>query len=189
MKRNEHVEKIIGFYHARKRMPSYREIMRLTGFKSTNAVYKFVEKLVAANLVKKDGQSRLIPTGLMNETPVLGRVEAGFPSPAEEELVDTMSIDEYLIENREATYLLKVSGDSMIGAGIMAGDLVLVERKGDARDGEIVIAEVDHKWTMKYLRKKSGRIFLEAANEKYKPIIPKEELKIAAVVKAVIRKY
>jgi len=115
-------------------------------------------------------------------------VEAGFPSPAEEELNDTISLDEYLIKNKEATYMLKIQGDSMVDAGILAGDMVLVERSTNANDGDIVIAEVDGEWTMKYFRKRGRKFWLEPANKKYKPIYP-EELRIAAVLRAVIRKY
>ena len=122
-------------------------------------------------------------------TRVLGTVEAGFPSPAEEELTDTMSLDEWLIGNKEATFMLKVRGESMQGAGIIQGDMVLVERGVTPREGDIVIAEVDGAWTMKYLRHRNGRVMLEPANPKFRPIFPSEELNIAAVVKAVIRKY
>jgi repressor LexA len=121
--------------------------------------------------------------------PLLGLVEAGFPSPAEEELFDTMSFDEYLIDNRDASYILKVKGDSMIDAGIQEGDMVVVERTNDAKPGQIVIAEIDGQWTMKYLRKRGTAYYLEPANRKYRPIVPTEGLKIAAVVKAVVRKY
>jgi repressor LexA len=120
---------------------------------------------------------------------IAGNVKAGWPTPAEEELSDTMSLDEYLIRNKEATYMLKVSGDSMIDAGIMPGDMVLVERGVPEKDGHIVVAEIDGKWTMKYLRKRNGKVYLEAANKKYPLFYPKEDLKIAAVVRAVIRKY
>ena len=121
-------------------------------------------------------------------TRLLGTVEAGFPSPAEEELCDTLSLDEYLISNREATYLLRVKGDSMIEAGILEGDMVLVERTNDAKVGDIVIAEVDGEWTMKYLRKGQDGYYLQAANPKYPLIVPSGDLKIAAVVTCVIRK-
>ena len=104
--------------------------------------------------VTKDPQGKLIPRALNGEVPLLGIVEAGFPSPAEEELIDTMSLDEYLIENKEASYILRVKGDSMIDAGIREGDLVIVERTNAPRVGDIVIAEVDGEWTMKYLRKR-----------------------------------
>lgn len=182
-------DKIISFYQDRRRMPSYSEIMALYGFKSKNAAHKLVSRLVAQGMLEKDDQGKLLPKQLALPVKVLGTVEAGFPSPAEEELIDTMSLDEYLIDKREATYLLRVSGDSMIEAGIMPGDMVLVERTTDARDGDIVVAEVDHDWTMKYFRKKGTQVTLIAANKKYPPIVAKDELKIAAVVKAVVRKY
>jgi SOS regulatory protein LexA len=184
-----YVKKIKDFYRKQKRMPSYGEIMELVGFRSKNAVFRLVKKMVGAGLIEKDSSNRIIPMRIFGEVRVLGTVEAGFPSPAEEELSDTMSLDEYLIKNKEATFMLKVKGDSMSGAGIMPGDMVLVERGAEAQEGDIVIAEIDKQWTMKYLRKQSGKIWLVPANEKFKPIMAKEELNIAAVVKAVIRKY
>jgi repressor LexA len=170
-------------------MPSYGEIMELVGFRSRQAVSRLVDRLVSAGLVAKDPQGKLIPCAGGGHVPVLGIVEAGFPSPAEEELIDTMSLDEYLIDNKEATYILKVKGDSMIEACIQPGDLVIVERTNTPRVGDIVIAEVDGEWTMKYLRQRGGTLYLAPANRRYKPIVPKGELKIAAVVKAVVRKY
>ena len=186
---DKHYQKIIEFYRSSRRMPGYQEILKLTGFRSKNAVFKLINRLVDKGLLEKDDQGRILPKKLFGETRVLGVVEAGFPSPAEEELLDTMSLDEYLIANKEATFILQVSGDSMKDAGIMPKDLVLVERTDRANPGDIVIAEVDGKWTMKYLRQKGNRMYLEAANKKYAPIYPEEELKISAVVKAVIRKY
>ncbi len=183
--------KIIKFYRQNKRMPGYKEIMQVTGFKSKNAVYKLINKLVEEGVIEKDSEGRLSPKKLVGEIPMLGLVEAGIPTVAEAEAMEgeTMSIDEYLIKNREGTYLLEVKGDSMIEAGIREGDLVLVERKGEPKDGDIVIAEVDGGWTMKYFRKKGNQIYLEPANSKYKPIYPEFDLKIAAIVKGVIRKY
>lgn len=120
---------------------------------------------------------------------VLGLVEAGFPSPAEEELRDTLSLDEFLVTNPDASFLLKVSGDSMTGAGILPGDLVIVDRGQTAKNGDIVIAEVDGEWTMKFLKKSGDTSYLVPANPKYKPIRPQHELRIAGVVTAVVRKY
>jgi SOS regulatory protein LexA len=180
---------MMDFYRKKHRMPSYAEIARLMGFKSKNSAYKMVRGMIKSGLVDKDETGRILPKKDLFSIPVLGTVEAGFPSPAEEELVDTMTMDDYLIENREATYLLKVQGDSMVDAGIMPGDMVLVERRSDARDGDVVIAEVDHEWTMKYFRKRGSKVYLIPANAKYSPIEAEDELKIAAIVKAVVRKY
>ena len=185
----EYKNKIVSFYHRHRRMPSYQEIMDLVGFKSKNAVYKLIDKLVEEGVVSKDNKGRLIPSNRLNEVPLLGLVEAGFPSAAEEDLLDTISIDNYLIEHKESTYLLEVKGESMIDAGIQEGDLVIAERRGEPKVGDIVIAEVDGGWTMKYYRKEGNKVYLEPANKKFKPIYPTEELKIAAIVKGVIRKY
>lgn len=182
-------EKVMGFYQNHKRMPSYAEIMDLVGFKSKNAVAKLVTKMIDEGIVNKDSSGKLIPTRMFDEVPVLGLVEAGFPTTAEESSSDTMSIDDYLIEKKESTYILEVKGDSMIEAGICEGDLVIAERTQNAREGDIVIAEVDGGWTMKYLRKKNGKPYLEPANKNFKNIYPTEELRIAAVVKGVVRKY
>lgn len=181
-------DKIISFYHKNRRMPSYSEIMKITGYKTKSAVAYVINKLIDEGIVSKDHTGKLIPNNL-GQVKVLGLVEAGFPSPAEEELSDTISFDEYLVENKEASYILKVKGDSMKDAGINEGDMVIVERGAHYKDGDIVIADVDGQWTIKYFRSRNGKVFLEPANENYKPIYPKEALTISAVVKAVVRKY
>ena len=183
------VSEIREFYRKSGRMPSYSEIGDLTGMRSKNAVFKFIGKLESLNILERDKKGRLIPLAFANSVRVLGTVEAGFPSPAEEELVDTLSLDDLLIQNREATFLLKVSGDSMSGAGILPGDMVIVDKGRTAKSGDIVIAQVDGEWTMKFLRKRGDNVTLVPANPKYQPIKPKNELKIAGVVTAVVRKY
>jgi repressor LexA len=181
-------ERIISFYQDNRRMPTYSEIMKITGYKTKSAVSYVIDKLIDEGILSKDRTGKLIPNNF-GQTRVLGLVEAGFPSPAEEELSDTISFDEYLIENKEASYILRIKGDSMIDAGIREGDMVIVERGANYKDGDIVIAEVDGQWTIKYFRNRQGQIFLEPANKNFKPIYPKEELTISAVVKAVVRKY
>jgi SOS regulatory protein LexA len=183
------IRDISRFYYQKGRMPSFSEIGEIVGMSSKNAVYKLVNKLEHLKVLERDKKGRLIPRSIASPVKMLGTVEAGFPSPAEEELVDTLSLDDLLIKNPEATFLLKVSGDSMSGAGILPGDMVLVDRGESPKSGDIVIAEVDGEWTMKYLKKRGESIVLLSANPKFQPIKPKKELKIAGVVTAVLRKY
>ncbi len=173
-------------------MPSYSELTEVVGYRSKNAAYKLVTRLIDGGWLAKDEAGKLLPGPGFHTVPVLGTVTAGFPSPAEEELADTMDFDEFLMTNvrhKEAVAIIRVNGESMNGAGILPGDMLLVERGAEPRDGDIVIAQIDREWTMKFFRKRGRRVFLEAANQDFKPIYPTEELKVAAVVRAVIRKY
>ena len=117
-----------------------------------------------------------------------GEVCAGLPASAEQEIRDIVSFDEYLVRNPQNSFLLSVSGDSMIDAGIMEKDMVIVENTREPKHGDIVLAEVDGNWTMKYFHRKGEMVVLEAANQKYSTIIPRADLRIAGVITAVIRK-
>ena len=178
-----------AFFRERRRMPSYAEMTGLFGVKSKSVVHFWVNKLIQKGIIEKDTDGHLRFTSAAFGIPMAGSVQAGFPSPEEEALCDIMSIDEYLITKPDSTFLLRVSGDSMTGEGIMEGDLVIVERGRNPKHGDVVLAEVDREWTLKYFTKKGKTIFLEAANPKYPPITPRAELRIAGVVTAVIRKY
>ena len=191
--RNLYQDKLESFYSQNKRMPTYSEMMKLFSFKSKNAVFRVVGKLIEAGLVAKDHLGRLVPTEIFTEetdsVPMLGFVTAGLPATVEEELLDRVNLDDLLIEKKAQTYMLEVDGDSMIDAHIEKGDMVLVERANQAKDGQIVIAEVDGEFTMKYFRKEGNKVWLEPANKNYQPIYPEHSLNINAVLKAVIRKY
>ena len=187
--KNVYQNKLETFYGENKRMPTYSEMLKLFGFKSKNAVFKTVEKLIEAGLVAKDHLGRLVPSETFGEVPMLGYVTAGFPATVEEELADTVNLDDLLIKNKPLTFMLEVDGDSMIDAHIEKGDMVLVEKTNQAKDGQIVIAEVDGEFTMKYFKEKGSKRWLEPANKNYKPIYPEHSLNVVAVLKAVIRKY
>ncbi len=186
---NDNQNKLISFYKREKRMPTYTEMMKIFGFKSKNAVARLVDKFVDAGLVAKDHLGRLVPDQSFDSIPLLGLVKAGFPSDVAEESRDTVNLDEYLITKKDNTYMLEVDGDSMIDAHIADGDMVLVEKTDKAKDGQIVIADVDGEFTMKYFRKDGEKVWLEPANKDFKNIYPTTYLTITAVVKAVIRKY
>lgn len=187
--REELLNVIKAFFRKNRRLPSYSEMLRLFGFSSKNSVFKIVKAWVEEGFLKKEGR-KLAPTSKFFSLPLLGLVRAGFPILAEENR-NYLSLDEYLIENPQSSFLLKVGGDSLMGIGIFEGDIVIIERKKEATPGDIVLAQIDKEWTLKILRKERGlkRMFLVAANPNYPPLYPQYELQIHGVVKAVIRKF
>ena len=182
-------EPLLNFYINHKRMPSYSEIATLYRFKSKNAAYALARTFIDQNILKKDTAGKLIPGSDFLGLKMLGTVQAGFPEFATEVEGESLSLDEWLVHDHDATYLLQVNGDSMIDAGILEGDYVVVERSNDARVGDIVIAEIGDEWTMKYLRKKENKFYLQAANENYPDIHPEDDFKIHAIVRSSVRKY
>jgi len=187
--KNAYHENILAFYDENRRMPSYAEIARITGLSSKNSAYHVAKRLISEGWLRKDKTGKLIPGPRTGGIRLLGSIAAGFPSPAEEELADVMTLDQLLIKNPQATFLLRVTGDSMVDEGIKHGDLVLVERTADIKPGDIVVANIDGEWTIKYFRRKGKHVYLEPANKSYRTIVPREELKIDLVVRAVIRQY
>lgn len=182
-------QKLANFNRNRHRMPTYEEMLTLLAVRSKSVVHFWMNKLLQEGILEKDKSGHLTFINPLIGVPLAGQVSAGFPSPAEEELRDVISFDEYLITKQAESFLLKVDGDSMIGAGIMPDDLVLVERGKEPKTGDIVIAEVDGAWTMKYFHKNDQEVYLEAANPKYPRIKPVAELRLGGVVMAVVRKY
>lgn len=182
-------EVLRGFIAEQRRMPGYNEMLKLFGYRSKNAVFHLLSSLEEQGYITKKGGKIAYTGKLMGNLKLLGAVQAGFPSPAEEELLDTISLDEYLVERPEATFMLKVTGDSMIDAGIQPGDMVLVEKGKRPKNNDIIIAQVDGEWTMKYFVKDRHGVRLEPANRKYKTIRPRNSLEIGGVVRTVIRKY
>jgi SOS regulatory protein LexA len=186
----EKIARLRLFLRRERRLPTYREMLKLFDYGSTNAVFGLVGKLVDLGYLQRDGEGKLAPTSrLAGSLRLLGLVQAGFPSPAEEELVDVLSLDEYLIRRPEATFMLTVSGDSMIEAGIQPGDLVLVEKGGTPKNGQIVVAQVDGEWTLKYYMKDKAGVRLDPANRNYRFIRPRQSLVIGGIVRGVVRKY
>ncbi|BBH12955.1 hypothetical protein CH06BL_22030 [Chromobacterium haemolyticum] len=124
--------------------------------------------------------------------PVAGfPVRAGFPSPADDYLDDAISLDAYLIADPPATFLVRVRGDSMIGAGIDEGDLLVVDKGLTANNGDIVIAVVDGEFTVKRLHRVRGRCALVAENPAYPPIrlAASQELEVWGVVRGCVKRF
>lgn len=116
------------------------------------------------------------------------RIPAGMPAAAEDSY-EFFDFESYMRANDERTFMLRVSGNSMIDAGIFDGDLIMVDKKIQPTHGVIVVAIVDGGYTVKYLRKKTGKYYLKAANPEYKDIYPESEFKIIGVVTGSVRKF
>lgn len=123
--------------------------------------------------------------------PMFGhKVRAGFPSPADDYVEAFLDLNEHLIEHKDATFFVQATGDSMTGAGIQEGNLLVVDRALEARHGDIVIAVIDGDLTVKRLEKRRGKIRLVAENPAYAPIefTEGQELTIWGVVTSVIQR-
>jgi len=100
----------------------------------------------------------------------LGRLPAGFPSPADDYLEGKLDITKHLVKHPAATFYVRVSGDSMIGAGIHSGDLLVVDRSLEAKSGNVIVAALDGELTVKRLYRKNGLLRLLPENAEYQPI-------------------
>ncbi len=178
------------FWRLERRAPTYAEMLDLFGYKSKNAVFGLLQKLEESGYISKDDNGRVaLLSKLTGTVRILGSIAAGFPTQEEEQSTDAITLDEYLVKNPDNTYMLTVRGDSMIDAGIMPGDIVLVEKGPQPNQNDIVVARVDEEWTLKYYVRDNAGVRLEPANPKYKFIRPLRSLEIGGIVRAVIRKY
>ena len=117
-----------------------------------------------------------------------GKVPAGFPSPAEDYLETPLDLTEYLIENKAATFMMRVDGDSMKDAGILDGDLLVVDRAAKPVNGSVVVVAVNGEYTVKRLRRGPDCVWLDPANPRYQPLRVSlgEELHVFGVVRHAI---
>ena len=178
------------------RPPTVREICRSFGYRSTGTARDHLRALETKGHLKKlPGKSRGLvlhnwPKILRDEfppMPILGRVPAGSPLLAEENIEGTLDLTEEFAGQK--VFALKVHGDSMIDAGICEGDLVVVRAQDHAEDGQIVVALVDGESTVKRLARRNGKLRLEPANRRYEPIAVAGDTKILGKVIGVIRSY
>lgn len=176
--------------------PTIREIGEAFQISSTNGVRHYLNVLEKSGHLRRVGKiSRgLMPVGLQetprprSSIPVLGRVAAGQPILAEESFDDSLDPGQ-MFGDINGVFALRVRGDSMIGAGILENDYVIVRQQERATAGEIVVALLGEEATVKYYQPRRGAIELVAANEKYRPIVVEgeTEFRILGVVKGVIR--
>ena len=177
-------------YYARHRvLPSYARIGALVGLNSKASVADLVLRLKAEGFVESTPDRRLKPGRRFFERPLSENVRAGLPSPATDSSPEGLSIDEYLVVHPSKTVLITVKGDSMIDAGIHPGDVVVVEKRGSADIGDIVVAILDNEFTLKRFERERGRVVLRPENKAYPVIRPKGDAEIFGVVVGLFRKY
>ena len=177
--------------------PSVREIAAAVGLKSPSTVHFHLKALEEAGAINRDtGKTRAITavhsavpeeeTPQMNRVPVLGNVAAGAPILAEECVEDYLTFD---TEGQSGEHFaLRIRGESMLGAGILPGDYVVVHRQPVARNGEIIIALLGEEATCKRLSKKGSKVWLMPENPEYQPI-DGTDCQILGKVMAVVRRY
>jgi repressor LexA len=172
--------------------PTIREIGRQFEISSTNGVRYYLNLLEKAGYIRRTGGiSRGIgPSTATASTgiPILGRVAAGQPILAEENWSGELALAD-MFGQTENLFALQVRGDSMIDAGILQGDHVIVQKQETARPGDIVVALIDDEATVKYYRPQRDRVELVAANQKYAPIVVGDDagFRILGIVRGVIR--
>ena len=190
MKLADKIRTLRQFWRQERRAPTYAEMLDVFGYKSKNAVFGLLKKLGEMGYVSKDENGRIAFLPKMTGTVrILGSVAAGFPTQEEQQDAEAITLDDYLVKNPDNTFMLTVRGDSMIDAGILPGDIVLVEKGPQPNMNDIVVARVDDEWTLKYFMRDAAGVRLDPANPKYKFIRPRHSLEIGGIVRAVIRKY
>lgn len=159
-----------------------QECAETLGLASKASVFAFYQQMVDEGyLAKKEG--RYYPGIRLMTIPLFGSVRAGNPAEVNEDKIDDISLEQYLIDDPRETILVTVKGDSMIEAGIHEGDTLIVDKSKKARLGDIVVAVVDGEFTVKYLAKDDHNQFvLDPANAAYNRIIPEHELELCGVV-------
>ncbi|MBN2558713.1 MAG: transcriptional repressor LexA [Clostridia bacterium] len=179
--------------------PSVRDICRDTGIKSTSTVHAYLKKLSGLGLIAMDDTiSRSIrvpgPSGHsasgkeLVEVPIVGQVAAGSPILAVENIEDTFTVPAQYTRN-STVFMLRVKGDSMIDAGILEGDLILVKQQNTAQNGDIIVAVLEDEATVKTYYKEKNRIRLQPENSTMDPILIYDDIIIAGKVIGLFRSY
>ena len=171
--------------------PTIREIAEEFNFASTGTVRDYLNALCRKGyLLLSEGKSRAIELTekAMFKIPILGNVPAGVPVLALENVEDYFNMDKLFAQQNEL-FFLRVQGDSMVDAGIMPDDLVLVKKQPCANDRDIVVCRVDGEVTVKILRSRENKFFLEPANKNYNIISLNENSQIIGKVITVVRQY
>jgi len=193
---------LVGYLERHGYPPTVREIGEAVGLASPSTVHAHLANLERAGLLRRDptkpralevlagGRKRAAEPAGVTQLPLLGEIAAGGPLLADENIEDRVAVPE-LMAHGGADFLLRVKGESMVNAGILDGDLVVVRRQDTARDGEIVVALIrGEEATLKYLRREDGKVRLDPANGAYEPqIYLPGEVEVQGKLAGLLRRY
>ncbi len=178
--------------------PSVREIGDSLGLRSPSTVHSHLSTLVRLGYLRRDptkpraievvdrSDSPQRATTPTRDVPLVGRIAAGSPILAEEDIEEVFPLPQQLVGSGPVI-MLEVHGDSMVDAGILDGDYVVVRRQDDATDGDIVAALIEDEATVKRLERKNNQVILHAANPAYRPLVFDEGVSLVGKVVSVIR--
>ena len=187
---------LIEFTKSKGYPPSVREICQAVSLKSTSTVHGHLKRLEKRGLIYRDPTKprALEIVELSNEEkelidiPIVGKVTAGMPILATENIEDMFQMPINYVKHNNDLFILKVTGDSMIEAGILDGDLAIIEQKNVATNGDIVVALIENEATIKRFFKENGFIRLQPENKNYDPIIV-EDCSILGKLVGIYRAY
>ena len=179
--------------------PSVREICAGVGLKSTSTVHSHLEKLEKKGFIKRDASKsrtiEIVEKSVSKSTkkelidiPIVGTITAGMPILAVENIEDVFPLPIDYVKNKEQLFILKVKGESMIDAGILDGDMAIIEQTNFAENGDIVAALIDNEATLKRFFKEEEHIRLQPENKSISPIIV-DDCKIIGKLVGIYRMY
>lgn len=208
LRQKEILKKINEFHQKEGYFPSIRELNQQLHLKSSNTIFSHLQALIKKGYLRKNPKGKIIEvinaaqsvfdnsirktsSGLSAITiPYYpGGVPAGFQAPAEDTSNEMLTVDQYLIRSPNNTFALKVKGRSMEKAGIMPGDLLLVEKRTDAKIGQIIVAHLPSGFTVKRLVEEKGQKYLQAESSEDYQIKMEEGTEIWGIVVGTVRKY
>lgn len=185
------LNRLRDYYARHGALPSYAGISTIVGFRTKTAAVKLAQRLTSDGYLRTVPGGRLAPAQRFFELPQVDvLIPAGAPETADvQEQAELVTLDAFLVEAPSKTVLIRIKGDSMRDAGVLDGDLAVVERAETAQSGQFVVAIVDGEFTMKELRFEGQGPVLLPHNEAYPSIRPKAALEIYGIVRGIVRRY
>ena len=170
-------------------LPSLEIIRQNLGYKSRNSIAQYIKAFKKTNLLEERSGRLYISNAARGAFLFDTKVRAGFANALDDNIEKLISFDEELSLNSPSVFVFKVAGDSMVELGIYEGDYVSIRKTSEAKDKDIVLANIDGIFTLKTYRKKDSKVWLEPANPSYQNIYPKNSLTIFGVAVGIARKF